>query len=126
VLSDHEQRALEELERCYVTEAQEPVRDGGATRRSARRSTRPPGCRVLVVLACASVALLVTGAPAAAFSLLLATAIGWSSWRLWSSLRGGWSSPWQAVLGPYDAPRGAVRRLGRSIRRYRAWLAEVE
>jgi hypothetical protein len=81
---------------------------------------------VLVVLACASVALLVTGAPAAAFSLLLATAIGWSSWRLWSSLRGGWSSPWQAVLGPYDAPRGAVRRLGRSIRRYRAWLAEVE
>src|SRR3982751_2680600 len=46
VLSDHEQRALEELGRWYVTEAQEsvPSRRLQLSSRSRPRSTRPSCC----------------------------------------------------------------------------------
>jgi ferric-dicitrate binding protein FerR (iron transport regulator) len=124
VLSDHEQRALEDLERSFATEVSEPVRAGRATRRSPRRPNRPPGYRVVVVLACVSVALVFGGVPAAALALALATAIVWSFWRLWSHRTGDGSFP----LPPHsDADEGhdrADRRPGESIRRYFTWLAE--
>jgi hypothetical protein len=82
VLSDDEERALEDLERCYVLEAPEPVLSGRGRRASARRSSRPPGSRTVLVLACISLALLLAGTPVAAMALALATVIAWSFWRL--------------------------------------------
>ena len=122
MLSDHEQRALEELERCYVMEASEP----GYPRRTSSRSDHPPGFRVLVASAGISVALLLTGVPAAAASVVLATAIGGWYWRIWSSVRAGEGIRWWGVPGVGDAPPRGGRRVGESIRRYLAWLAEAE
>jgi hypothetical protein len=126
VLSDREQRALEELERSYATEASEPVRSGHATRRPPRRSNRPPGFRVVVVLACASVALVFASVPEAALALALATAIGWSFWRLWSHRTGDGSLPAPPHTGAEQRHDRADRRPGESVRRYLKWLAEAE
>jgi hypothetical protein len=123
VLSDHEQRALEELERCYVREAQEPVRSGRAMRRPSRRSNRPPGSRVVLILACISVALVFASVPTAALALALATAIGWSFWRLWSHRTDDGSMPSLPLLGAHSGPDC---RPGESIRQYLKWLAEAE
>ena len=125
MLSDHEQRALEELERSYATEAAEPVRSGYPTRRSPRRSNRPPGFRVVVVLACVSVALVFASVPAAALALALATAIGWSFWLLWSRRTDG-SNPAPPLIGADHGPDGSDRRPGAWIRQYLKWLAEAE
>jgi hypothetical protein len=125
VLSDHEQRALEELERCYATEALEPVRSGCATRRSTRRSNRPPGFRVVVVLASVSVALVFASVPAAALALALATAIGWSFWLLWPHCSDG-SMPAPPLHGADHGRNGPDRRPGASLRQYLKWLAEAE
>jgi hypothetical protein len=125
VLSDHEQRALEELERSYATEASEPVRSGRPTRRS-RRSNRPPGFRGVVVLACVSVALVFASVPAAALALALATAIGWSFWLLFSHRTGDGSLPAPPDTGADERHGRADRRPGESIRRYLKWLAEAE
>jgi hypothetical protein len=126
VLSDHEQRALEELERRYAAEAAEPVRSRRATTRPPRRSNRPPGFRVVLLLGCASVALVFASVPAAALALTLATAIGWSFWRLWSHRTDDGSMPAPPGTGADHGHDGAVRRPGESIRQYLKWLAEAE
>ncbi len=126
MLSDHEQRALAELERSCATEAAEPVRTGRPTTQSARRSNRPPGFRVIVVLGCVSVALALAGVPAAAVALALATAIGWLSWRLWSHRTDDGSIPAPPVLRADHPHGGSRRRPGESIRQYLKWLAEAE
>jgi hypothetical protein len=126
VLSDHEQRALEELERSYATEASEPVRSGPATRLSPRRSNRPPGFRVVLLLACVSVALVFASVPEAALALALATAIGWLFWRLWAHRTDDGSLPAPLVMGADHGHDGSDRRPGESIRQYLKWLAEAE
>ena len=123
MLDDHEQRALEDLERCYVMEAEEPDRPGRVPRRSARRSDRPPGFRVVTALACVSLALVLVGVPAAGCAVALATAIGWLFWRLWAH-RADDVSAW-SVPGRHGHD-GSDRRPGESIRQYLAWLAEAE
>ena len=126
MLSDYEQRALEELERGLATEASEAVRSGRPRRRTPRRSNRPPGFRVAVVLGCVSVALVFASVPAAALALALATAIGWSLWLLWSHRTDDGSMPGPPPLGAVQRREGSDHRLGESIRRYLKWLAEVE
>jgi hypothetical protein len=126
VLSDHEQRALDELERGLATEASEAVRSGRPRRRTPHQSNRPPGFRVSVVLGCVSVALVFANVPAAALALALATAIGWSFWLLWSHRTDDGSMPAPPLLGACHGPDGAVRRPGESIRQYLKWLAEAE
>jgi hypothetical protein len=126
VLSDHEQRALEELERRYATEAQEPPRSSHATGRSRPRASRPPGFRVVLPLACGVVVLVVVGVPQAALALALATAIGWAFWRLWSLRPDDGSFPAPPVTRPGQGPGRSGRRPGESIRRYLTWLAEAE
>ena len=125
MLSDREQRALEEIERCYAIGARDPVPGRRATRRSARRSDRPPGRRSLLVLASVSVALLFVGVPAAAVALALATAIGWLFWRLWSHRRDDGRIPAPPVIGD-PGRQGPGRRPGESIRGYLRWLSEAE
>jgi hypothetical protein len=126
VLSDHEQRALEELERSYAAEAPEPVRSGRATRRSPRRSNRPPGLRVILLLASVSVVLVFASVPEAALALALATAIGWLFWRLWSHRTDDGSLPVPPVMGADHGHDESDRRPGQSIRQYLKWLAEAE
>jgi Protein of unknown function (DUF3040) len=119
VLSENEQRALEELERGYATEAVEPVRP----HRAPRRPTRRPGHRVVLVGTSLSAVLLVVGVPAAALALALATAVCWLFWRLWSHRTDDGS-----MSAPPDAhgQEGADRRPGGSIRQYLRWLSEAE
>jgi hypothetical protein len=110
VLSDHEQRTLDELERSL---AADPF--GGTA------SAGPPGrfrgsAVVGAALACICVALLLTGVPAAALAIATAAGIGWLFWWLWSR-RDGAAGPGQ---------RGARRRPGESIRQFLRWLAEAE
>ncbi len=126
MLNDHEQRALDELERGLATEASEAVRSGRPRRRTPHQSNRPPGFRVSVVLGCVSVALVFANVPAAALALALATAIGWSFWLLWSHRTEDGSVPAPPVTGADHGPDGANRRLGESIRQYLKWLAEAE
>jgi hypothetical protein len=104
VLSDHEQRALEELERRYEDEAPQPI--------PSRPASRPPGRYALAVLGGISAVLLVLGAVVAALALATAGAIGWLSWSLWTHGAHG-----------VDA---AVGRPGESIRRFLRWLSEAE
>jgi hypothetical protein len=125
VLSDHEQRALEELERCYATQAFESVRSGPPTR-MPRRSNRPPGFRVVVVLGCASVAFVFAGVPVAALALALATAIGWSFWLLSSHRTDDGTFPAPPAMSAGDGHNRSNRRPGESIRQYLTWLAEAE
>ena len=105
MLSDHEQRALEELERRYEDEAPQPI--------PSRPASRPPGRYALAVLGGISavlLVLLVLGAAVAALALATAGAIGWLSWSLWTHGAHG-----------VDA---AARRPGESVRRYLRWLSE--
>ena len=119
MLSENEQRALEELERRYATEAVEPVRPDRAARRPARR----PGHRFVLVGTSVSAVLFVVGVPAAALALALATAVGWLFWLLWSHRTDDLGNP----ASPGAHGRGGADRLpGESIRQYLRWLSEAE
>jgi hypothetical protein len=109
VLSEHEQRMLEELERRFATEAREPDRPG-----AARRDYSPPG-GAAALLGGVCLLLLLVGVPVAALAIALATALGWLLWCLVAVRRSGGHRR--------DAAEG---RPGDSIRRYLRWLAEAE
>jgi hypothetical protein len=114
VLSDHEQRVLEELERGFGLEARETA--------ASRPSSRPPGLRSLAVLECPAVVLLLLGATVAAFALALAAGIGWLSWRLWAlQAHGGFAG----APGKWGTGGRATRRAGESVRRLLGWLSEA-
>jgi hypothetical protein len=108
VRSDDEQRALEELERCFAAEAREPHRPGG-------RPHRPPGPGTVVLLGCPIVVLFVAAGPAAVASLALAAAAGWLLRCLWSHAADGGDLSVPAVvegsglvwLFPVCVPRSA-------------------
>jgi hypothetical protein len=122
VLSDYEQRVLEDLERRCAAEAREPV----ASRRSGRRVNRPPGIRVMGALGCVIVVLLVVGPAVAALALATAAAIGWLFWRSWTHRADGGTGAASLLLGAGHGPSGSGIRPGESIRRYLRWLAEAE
>jgi hypothetical protein len=87
VLSDREQRVLDELERCYL--AGRAV-EGPPTARSRPRRSRS-GRQPLTVGAIASAGplclfLLVSGAAVAAAAIAVAAALGWLLWRYWPQL----------------------------------------
>ncbi|HZB18524.1 MAG TPA: DUF3040 domain-containing protein [Blastococcus sp.] len=111
MLSDREQRALEELERSFELESRETA--------SSRRSSRPPGLRSLAVLGCPAVVLLFLGAVVAALALASAAGIGWLSWRLWA--RGGLAG----AAAEWGTGRRLARRAGESVRRFLRWLSEA-
>ncbi len=119
MLSENEQRALDELERRYAMEADEPVRPD----RAARRPPRRPGHRVVLVGTTVSAVLIVVGVPAAALALALATAIGALFMHLWSHRTDDRLLP--ALLGIHGQ-EGADRLPGESIRQYLRWLSEAE
>jgi hypothetical protein len=88
VLSDREQRVLDELERSYDLDA-----PGSSARFSRPRSGRSPV--TVVVLASAvppCLFLLLTGAASGALALATAAALGWALWRFWPELGSGFSA----------------------------------
>ena len=120
MLSDHEQRALEELERWYGFEAPEPIR----SRRSTRRSSRPPGSRTVSVMAFVCLALLFANVPTAGLALGFATTLGWTFWRLWAHRTDDESIPVPPRLGGRRGRDDSDRPPGDSLRRYLTWLAK--
>ena len=120
MLSDHEQRVLEELEGNLSTgpysAAEPPVGRPGLA----------PGVLALATLGCLGVVLLMTGVAVAAFALATATAIGWLFWRMWAHRADGSRIAAPLLLGAGHGRSGPRRRPGASIRRYLRWLAEAE
>jgi hypothetical protein len=115
VLSDYEQRVLEEIERCYEAESRGTV----ASSPPGRRRSRPPGIPGLTVLGCGSVLLMILGAAVAALALATAGAIVWVCWWLWVLRAHG------DVAGASLLPRAGQGGRG-SIRGYLRWLSEAE
>jgi Protein of unknown function (DUF3040) len=115
VLSDHEQRALEEIERRYET---------GAPEWSATRS-HPPGLRALAVVGCISVVLLIMGAAVAALALATAGGVGWLFWGLWTRRPHGEAEAAPMSGAGHGGSRSA-RRPGESVRRYLRWMSGAE
>jgi hypothetical protein len=85
VLSSHEQRIWDDIERFYAAEAEEPVRPGLRPVRRRRDADDLPGLVVAGVWS--TILLIVFGAVAAGFAVGAATALGWLLWRHWPLLR---------------------------------------
>jgi hypothetical protein len=126
VLSDHELRALEELERDLATDSNGAVPPGHPSGPDSARASLPPGLLVVSALGCVSVALLVTGVPAAALAIAAATAIGWLFWRLWAHRADGGGRATSLVLGAGHGRSGPQGRPGEWIRQCLRWLSEAE
>jgi hypothetical protein len=126
VLSDSEQRALEELERSYAAGPSDAVPSGHPPRPGPGGISSSPGLLVLTALGCVSVALLLTGVPAAALAIAAATAMGWLFWRLWVHRADGGGLAASLLLGAGHGQSGGRRRLGESVRQYLRWLSEAE
>jgi hypothetical protein len=126
VLSDREQRALEELERSFAQEEPGRAPSGRAWRRHGRRWRSPLSSVLAMGLGCLSVALLWAGVPVAGLALALATVITWLFWRVWVHRADVGVVTTSLLLGVGRGPSGPDRRPGDSIRRYLRWLAEAE
>jgi Protein of unknown function (DUF3040) len=105
VLSDHERRVLDELERSLAGDVAAPEDPGGpgTAHRSPRRwSGRSPADRALEAVGCSAGLLLVAGAAVAALAIAAAGALSWSLWRYWPVLRDDGVVPtprWTAKVG---------------------------
>ena len=156
MLSDHERRVLEELERTLTAEAESPEaqaggrdaadgsQDPGTRGRDVRAATdagrahppipalrrwdrhRPAG-RAVVVAGWLSLLLLVTGAEEAAVALVLAAGLAWSLWRFWPQLRDDGSTAALPASDRDRQPGSAARRAGAEwLSRYLKRISEVE
>jgi hypothetical protein len=112
VLSDHEQRALDDIERSFAIEAPRLFRAG----RAVRRWNGPPGFRTVSVLGIASVALVFASVPAAGLALATATGIAWLYWRVWSH-----RLELESFLSP---PADEGDRRGGAFQHYLGWLIQ--
>jgi hypothetical protein len=106
VLSDHERRVLDELERSLAgdgTEPEEPDGPGVPPHAPRRWSGRSLADRALEVVGCCAGLLLVAGAAVAALAIAAAGSISWSLWRYWPVLRDDGVVPvprWPVEVGP--------------------------
>jgi len=126
VLSDSEQRALEELERSFAAGPSDAAPPGHPPGRGPDGVSASPGLFVLTALGCVSVALLLTGVAAAALAIAVATAIGWLFWRLWIHRADGGGLAASLLLGAGHGQSPQRRRPGESVRQYLRWLSEAE
>lgn len=115
MLSDHEQRVLDELERDLATGGPRPGRRRSGSPWPPGRVRRVLGVGLLAVLGSAVVFLLFSGVVVAALALAAATALGWLFGRLcFRHVRGA----------PTSAPPGS--EVPTSVRNFLRWLAEAE
>jgi hypothetical protein len=111
VLSDDEQRALEEIERSL----QDAAPGGTAGRHPVARALTRTGVGL-------SVLLLLVGVPVAALALGTATAANWVFWRCSPQLTGRPGAP--PLVGPRARQR--CRRCGNLMLEHLARMAEVQ
>jgi hypothetical protein len=105
VLSEHEQRVWDDVERFWAEEAEEPPRP-------APLSPRDPADLPALVVAGAwgAILLVLFGALAAGLAVGAATALGWALWRYWPHLsRPDPTTTW-SVLHEVDRGLQAARR----------------
>lgn len=126
MLSDREQRVLEELERCFALEQPGPAPSGRTWRRRVRRRWSPLGSVLAMGLLCASVALMGAGVPVAGLSLALATGMCWWFWRVWVHRADIGVVTSSLLCGVGRGSRGPRTPPADSVRRYLRWLAEAE
>jgi len=110
VLSDHERRTWNEIERCYAAEAEERARG----RRPAPPWThgRRAGAGVpAVAVGGVSIAVmfLLVGAPEVAVVIGGASALGWLLWRCWWPLGRAWVATYLPVAGGFGEAGGTGR-----------------
>jgi hypothetical protein len=88
VLSSHEQRIWDDIERLYAAEAEEPVLPGlSPALRPPRHDRGVDDLPAAVVAGAWSAILLVLfGALVVGLAVGAATALGWSLWRCWPRL----------------------------------------
>ncbi|MGY1661182.1 DUF3040 domain-containing protein [Geodermatophilus sp. SYSU D00705] len=95
MLSSHEQRIWDDIERCYAAEAEEPVLPG--VRSTRRRRLEGRGLddlpAVLVAGTWSALLLVIFGAMVTALAIGAATAVGWLLWRYWPLLRSEETDP---------------------------------
>ena len=119
MLSEREQRALEEIERSLTAGADEPSVPGPPSRpRRRRRTAEHPVVRALTAVGgAAALLLLVLGVPEAAGAVATATVLVWWLWRYWPQLgdRGD-------IAPPLPSPQSLRRRA--TCRRRRRLLVE--
>jgi len=107
VLSDHEQRVWEDVERFWAEEAEEPPRPVLLPRR--RTPGDPADLPTLVVAgAWGAILLVLFGALAAGLAVGAAAALGWAVWRCRPHL--GRSDPIRSVWREIDRGLPAARR----------------
>lgn len=128
MLSDHERRVLDEIERQLAVEDHESGRPGPALRQRPGRDGHQPVARaVLIIVGWLAVFLLIAGAAVAALALAVATALGWLLWRYWPELSddGATTLSPQARQGPARGP--STRRPGGEwLSQYLKRISEVE
>ena len=88
MLSTHEQRIWDEIERCYAAEVAEPVLADRPPARRPGRGARGVDEVPAAVVACAWIAILLVifGAPVAGLAVGTGTALGWALRRYWPRL----------------------------------------
>ncbi|MGY1763676.1 hypothetical protein ACI79G_01160 [Geodermatophilus sp. SYSU D00779] len=109
MLSDHEQRVWDDVERSWAEEAEEPPRPAPLPR---RRAPRDPADLPAPVVAGAwgAILLVLFGALTAGLAVGVSTALGWALWRYWP--RPGRTDPTttRSVLREVDRGLQAARR----------------
>ncbi|WP_147332063.1 hypothetical protein [Geodermatophilus marinus] len=117
MLSSHEQRIWDDIERFWASEAEEPVLPGPQPAR--RRGCDAYDLDDLDDLPAAVVAgvwiailLIVFGAPAAGLAVGATTALGWMLWRHWPRQGGGD----RGSVARFGAEEPWLRRLSRTQR----------
>ena len=104
VLSDHEQRVWDDVERFWAEEAEEPPRPAPL---SPRDLADLPA--LVVAGAWGAILLVLLGALAASLAVGVATALGWALWRYWPRLSQADATTW-SVLHEVDRGLQAARR----------------
>jgi hypothetical protein len=89
VLSSHEQRIWDDIQRCYAAEAEEPVLPGLRSALRRRRADRAVDDLPATVVAGAwsAILLVLLGGLVVGLAVGAATALGWALWRCWPLLR---------------------------------------
>ncbi len=90
MLSDHEQRLWDDIERFYAAEAEELDRAGvqGLRRRKQDAGEWEDIPAPVVAGIWITIMLIIFGAPAGGLAVAAATALGWWVWRYWRLLEG--------------------------------------
>lgn len=127
MLSENEQRALEEIERSFDAEAHEPVLSPPGDLQRGRRTVEHPVARALIAVGGGiGSLLLIVGVPVAALAMGTATWLVWLLWRYWDLLSDRGESAPPASEAHRRSGRAARRRRRQQLVEHLRRMAEAE